>query len=279
MKAGIRKISNEIDKRLNKELSISQESKNKKEQINKIRYYSKIINKNKNMKKLTILVGCEESQSITKAFRDLGHEAYSCDLLPCSGGHPEWHYQQDIFEVVGLKKWDMAMFHPPCTFLSVSGAKWMYHPDDSDLPYDQRRPHPKFPNRRQDQKEGLDFVRALMSVDIDHAAIENPISVISSQIRKPDQIIQPWQFGDEAMKTTCLWTKNLPQLKHTNIVGKGEKVIYSSGKSHAKWYADALSNAKTDAERRTLRSKTFPGIAKAIAEQWSEYLLSIGKGL
>jgi hypothetical protein len=224
------------------------------------------------MRKLKILVGCEESQSTTMAFRALGHDAFSCDLLACSGGHPEWHYQEDIFNVIPKQDWDLAIFHPPCTFLSVSGAKWMYHPDDKDLPTSQRRPHPRFPTRRQDQLDGLDFVQKLMDCNIPRIAIENPVSVISSQIRKPDQIIQPWQFGDEAMKTTCLWLKNLPLLKHTKIVGKGEKVFYASGKSHAKWYADAIALAKTDAERRTLRSKTFQGISDAIADQWSTYV-------
>jgi hypothetical protein len=123
-------------------------------------------------------------------------------------------------------------------------------------------------DRAKNQLEALNFVQKLMDADIPKIAIENPISVISSKIRKPDQIIQPWMFGDEATKTTCLWLKNLPLLKPTNIVGKGERTVFKSGKSHPKWYADALANSKTPEERRTLRSKTFIGIAKAIAEQW-----------
>jgi len=111
-----------------------------------------------------------------------------------------------------------------------------------------------------------------MDVDIPRIAVENPISVISSKIRKPDQIIQPWMFGDEAMKSTCLWTKNLPKLEPTKIVGKGEMVTYGSGKRMQKWYVDALTNSKTPEERRTMRSKTFPGIAKAIATQWGDAL-------
>lgn len=226
-------------------------------------------------KKLFVLVGCEESQTITKAFRALGHEAFSCDLLPCSGGRPEWHLQMDVFEAIESRIWDLAIFHPPCTYLSTSGALWMYHPEDKYLPFAERRPHPQFPNRRQQQADALGFVRKLMEANIEHTAIENPVSVISSQIRKPDQIIQPWQFGDEATKSTCLWLKNLPFLRPTQIVGKGERTTYKSGKSHPAWYADAISKAKSPEERRTLRSKTFQGIADAIAEQWSEFILNL----
>lgn len=208
---------------------------------------------------MKILVACEESQAITKEFRALGHEAYSCDILPCSGGHPEWHLQGDVFSFVN-QGWDLMVAHPPCTYLSVSGARHMYNKDGSINQ-----------ERAKNQLEALDFVQKLMDVDIPKIAIENPVSVISSKIRKPDQIIQPWMFGDEATKTTCLWLKNLPHLVPTNIVGKGERTIFKSGKSHPKWYADALANAKTPAERRTLRSKTFDGIAKAIAEQWGKY--------
>lgn len=206
---------------------------------------------------MKILIACEESQTITKEFRLLGHEAYSCDILPCSGGHPEWHLQGDIFEFIG-GGYDMMIAHPPCTYLSVSGARHMYNKDGSVNQ-----------DRAKNQLEALNFVQKLMDADIPKIAIENPVSVISSKIRKPDQIIQPWMFGDEATKTTCLWLKNLPLLKPTNIVGKGERTIFKSGKSHPKWYADALANSKTPEERRKLRSKTFIGIAKAIAHQWS----------
>ena len=206
---------------------------------------------------MKILVACEESQAITKEFRALGHEAYSCDILPCSGGHPEWHLQGDVFNFVN-QGWDLMVAHPPCTYLSVSGARHMYNKDGSVNQ-----------DRAKNQLEALNFVQKLMEVNIPRIAIENPVSVISSKIRKPDQIIQPWMFGDEATKTTCLWLKNLPHLTPTNIVGKGERTIFKSGKSHPKWYADALANAKTPEERRTLRSKTFNGIAKAIAHQWT----------
>lgn len=216
---------------------------------------------------MRVLVACEESQAVTKEFRKLGFEAYSCDLLPCSGGHPEWHFQEDVFEVINREpKFDLMIAHPPCTFLAVSGARWLYNKDGS-------------PNQERidNQNEALDFVRRLMEVDIKYIAIENPISVISSHIRKPDQIIQPWQFGDKAQKSTCLWLKNLPLLKHTNIVDKGEFIEFISEKGEKKkqpkWYFDALKEAKTPQERRTLRSKTFKGIAEAIALQWGNFIL------
>lgn len=209
-----------------------------------------------------ILIACEESQAITKAFRKLGYNAYSCDLLPCSGGHPEWHIQGDAFAEAYSGKYDMMIAHPPCTYLAVSGARWLYNKDGS-----------RNEERWQNQAEALDFVRDLMTAPIKHIAIENPISVISSQIRKPDQIVHPYMFGDKASKSTCFWLKNLPKLEPTNIVEKGEFVewIGKNGKKkrQAKWYLDALANAKTPEERRTLRSKTFQGMADAIAKQWS----------
>lgn len=209
---------------------------------------------------MKVLIACEESQAVTKEFRKLGHEAFSCDILPCSGGHPEWHYQQDVFEVID-KGWDMMIAHPPCTFLAVSGARWLYNKDGS-----------KNEERWRNQAEALDFVQRLMDAPINKIAIENPISVISSQIRKPDQIVHPWMFGDKASKSTCFWLKNLPLLEPTNIVEKGEFVDFISKKGvkkkQPKWYFDALSKAKTAEERRTLRSKTFMGIANAMADQW-----------
>ncbi len=223
-------------------------------------------------KKFKILLACEESQTITKAFRKLGHEAYSCDLLPCSGGHPEWHNQCDVFEIID-EGWDLMIAHPPCTFLAGSAVQWLSHPDDKKKLFEDRRPHPKFPNRRQDMMDSVGFVKALYNSSIDKVAIENPVGLLSSRWRKPDQIIQPYQFGDEATKTTCLWLKNLPELEHTKLVEKGERVFFKSGKSHPKWYADALTKAKTKQERQTLRSKTFQGIADAIAKQWSECLI------
>jgi len=213
-----------------------------------------------------ILVACEESQAITIKIRDLGHEAFSCDILPCSGGHPEWHLQGDVFNYVN-KGWDLMIAHPPCTYLSVSGARHLYNKDGS-----------KNLERYENQKLALEFVQKLMDVPIPRIAIENPVSVISTKIRKPDQIVQPWMFGDSASKTTCLWLKNLPKLVATNVVDKGDFMEWIDKKSgkvkrQATWYYDALINARSPEERRSLRSKTFQGMAQAMAEQWTKNLL------
>lgn len=215
-----------------------------------------------------ILVACEESQAITIRLRALGHEAYSCDLLPCSGGHPEWHIEDDVLLHLN-EGWDLMIAHPPCTFLASSGVQWLSHPEDKDLPFDERRPHPKYPNRRQDMLDAVEFVKALYNAPIPRIAIENPIGLLSSRWKKPNQIVQPWMFGDEATKSTCFWLKNLPELTPTKIVGKGERTVFKSGKSHPKWYADALAKARTKEERQLIRSKTFPGMADAIVEQWT----------
>ena len=205
--------------------------------------------------KLNILVACEESQAVTKHLRALGHEAFSCDILPCSGGHPEWHYQQDVFEVIE-KGWDMMIAFPPCTHLASSGARHFKQ---------------KIADGRQQQ--GIDFFMKLANADIDRIAIENPIGVMSTKYRKPDQIIQPYQFGDKAQKSTCLWLKNLPKLESTDVVDKGEFFEFISKKGVKKrmpmWYYKALQDAKTPQQRSTLRSKTFDGIARAMATQWT----------
>lgn len=192
---------------------------------------------------MKVLIACEESQTVCKAFRALGHEAFSCDILDCSGDKPEWHLKGDVFEFIN-QGWDMMIAHPPCTDLAVSGAR-------------------HFPQKIADgrQQRALDFIQKLMNAPIEKICVENPVSVISSKIRKPDQIIQPWQFGHEAQKTTCLWLKGLPQLKHTNIVGKGEFITFASGKRHPAWYSKLSGKGKD-------RSKTFQGIADAMAEQW-----------
>lgn len=234
-------------------------------------------NKKQNIKKLRVLVACEESQAVTKEFRKLGVEAFSCDLLECSGGHPEWHFQEDIFKVLGREpKFDLMIGHPPCTFVSQSGSQWLSHPEDKSLPFEDRRPNPKYPNRRKDMEDSVEFVLALYNYDIDHVAIENPIGLLSSRWKKPDQIIQPWQFGDEASKSTCLWLKNIPPLIETKVVGKGQFIEFTSkaGKKTRQplWYFEALKNAKTKEQRQTLRSKTFQGIAEAMAKQWTDFL-------
>jgi len=205
--------------------------------------------------KLKILVACEESQAVTKHLRALGHEAFSCDILPCSGGYPEWHYQQDVFEVIE-KGWDVMIAFPPCTHLASSGARHFKQ---------------KIADGRQQQ--GIDFFMKLANADIDRIAIENPIGVMSTKYRKPDQIIQPYQFGDKAQKSTCLWLKNLPKLESTDVVDKGEFFEFISKKGVKKrmpmWYYKALQDAKTPQQRSTLRSKTFDGIARAMATQWT----------
>lgn len=220
---------------------------------------------------MKVLVACEESQAVTIELRKLGHEAYSCDLIECSGGHPEWHIRQDVLSLLNgdcvfvtvdgnihtIKgKWDMIIAFPPCTHLAVSGAR---HFEE------------KIKDGRQQQ--GIDFFMKFVKADCPRIAIENPIGIMSSKYRKPNQIIHPWMFGDKFTKSTCLWLKGLPNLEPTNIVEKGEFFEWTDKngkkKKQAKWFFDALKNAKTADERSKIRSKTFPGIAKAMAEQWT----------
>jgi site-specific DNA-cytosine methylase len=207
-----------------------------------------------NKTNMKVLVACEESQAVTKEFRKLGHEAFSCDLQECSGGHPEWHLQQDVTELLE-QNWDLIIAFPPCTDLAVSGAR-------------------HFERKIADgsQQKSIEFFMTIANSNCQRIAIENPIGIMSGKWRKPDQIIQPWQFGDKAQKSTCLWLKGLPKLAPTEIVEKGEFFEFTSKKGEKKrmpmWYYKALQDAKTPEQRRTLRSKTFPGIAKAMAEQW-----------
>ena len=205
---------------------------------------------------MRILVACEESQAVTKELRALGHEAYSCDLLEQSGGHPEWHIKGDAVKEAYSGKYDMMVAFTPCTHLAVSGARHFAE---------------KIADGRQQQ--GIDLFMSFVNAPIDKIAIENPIGIMSTNYKKPNQIIQPWQFGDKAQKSTCLWLKNLPNLVPTDIVDKGEFFEFTSKKGVKKrmamWYYKALQNAKTPAERSTLRSKTFQGIAKAMATQWT----------
>lgn len=225
------------------------------------------------MKTIRVIVACEESQAVCKAFRERGFEAFSCDIEPCSGGHPEWHFQEDIFTVLMREpRFDLMIAHPPCTYLAVSGARWLYHPEDSHLPIEERREHPHHIGRREMQKQGIEFFMKLTQTSIRHWAIENPVGCMSSEYRKPDQIIQPFWFGESASKKTCLWLRDLPLLKPTNIVDQGPRVVLSSGRSLPKWYSDSFNTRISAHERRRLRSKTFEGIAKAMAEQWGNYL-------
>lgn len=188
---------------------------------------------------MRVLVACEESQAVTKELLRLGHEAYSCDIEPCSGGHPEWHLQVDALELLKMK-WNMIIAFPPCTHLAVSGARY-------------------FPEKRKDgrQKAAIDFFMEFANAECPKIAIENPVGIMSTYFRKPDQIIQPWQFGHGETKKTCLWLKGLPPLAPTNIVDGREQRIWKMPPS---------------AGRAKNRAKTFPGVARAMAEQWAGQL-------
>jgi hypothetical protein len=214
-----------------------------------------------------VLIGCEYSGVIRDEFSKMGWDAWSCDLLPTESEMTqaeEKHYQCDIFDVL-YQDWDLFIANPPCTHLAVSGARHFKNKQDGR------------------QQEALYFVEKLLGCGINHIAIENPVSIISTHIRKPDQIIQPYYFGDEFQKTTCLWLKNLPKLIHISEpdlfnpnpthCGKGEFIVFPSGKRMAKWYSQLPSSNKNN--NALIRSKTFPGIARAMAAQWTEYILSL----
>lgn len=158
---------------------------------------------------MKILIACEESQTVCKAFRKLGHKAYSCDILPCSGGEPQWHIQGDVLEVLD-KDWDMIIAHPPCTYLTVTGNRW-FKDEYKD----------RFPTRKQDREDAVIFFEKIANNKCLKICIENPLGIMSTRLRKPEQIIQPYQFGHIEAKKTCLWLKGLPQLKHTKIVEIG----------------------------------------------------------
>lgn len=243
---------------------------------------------------MRVLVACEESQRVCTEFRRLGHEAYSCDIIECSGGHPEWHIMQNVLPLLngGCKfntcdgaeheikgKWDLIIAHPPCTHLAVSGAAW-------------------FAKKREDgrQRDAIELFCAFLNADCEHFAIENPVGIISGDYipkyfpdlvekynipQKPTDIIQPWMFGDNFSKTTCLWIKGLPKLlRSTTECPELEWFEWVDKKTRKKkrqpkWFADAW-HLKPE-ERAKVRSKTFPGIAKAMAEQWSAYIENQGK--
>jgi hypothetical protein len=180
---------------------------------------------------MKVLVACEYSGRVRDAFTKLGHDATSCDLLDTDT--PGKHYKGDVLDIIN-DGWDLMIAHPPCTHLAVSGARW-------------------FKEKAKEQEEALEFVRVLLNAPIERIALENPISVISSKIRKPDQIIQPWQFGHGETKATCLWLKNLPKLVPTNIVEGREAKVHKMPPSPDRW---------------KLRSTTYQGIADAMAQQW-----------
>lgn len=223
---------------------------------------------------MKVLVACEESQRVCIELRRLGHEAYSCDILPCSGGHPEWHIQDDVLK--HLDGWDMIIAFPPCTDLAVSGAR-------------------HFEKKREDgrQRKSIEFFCRFLELPCKYVSIENPINIISGDYikkwfpdiaekydlpRKPTQIIQPYQFGHPVSKSTCLWLKGLPLLEPTNVVEP--EIIHSKGKSGGysgpSWYVTD-ENGKilswNDPRTATARSKTYPGVAKAMAEQWGKIVI------
>ena len=186
---------------------------------------------------MRVLVACEYSARVRDAFRRCGHFAFSCDLLPCEGD-PQWHLQQPVEEVLG-DGWDLMIAHPPCTHLAVSGSR-------------------HFHRKQREQAEALDFVRLLMAAPIDRWCIENPVSIISSAITPPHQIIQPWQFGHGETKATCLWLKNLPRLKPSNVVSGREAKVHRMPPGPNRWKD---------------RSRTYQGVADAMAQQWGTGIL------
>lgn len=243
---------------------------------------------------MNVLVACEESQAVCKAFREKGHNAFSCDIQECSGGHPEWHIQGDVLEIlnpvelsvgfasdrdscIGIEfftvdgkshfvyEWDLIIAHPPCTYLTVAANKL----------YNVEKYGDKALKRLQDREKAIEFFMAFVNADCDKKAIENPIGVISTRYRKPTQIIQPYEYGHPVRKSTCLWLYNLPKLTPTNIVeyetihSKGASGGYS-GNSWVVKDENGKILSYRDPRVAKARSKTFPGIAQAMAEQWGD---------
>lgn len=216
---------------------------------------------------MRILVACEESQRTTMEFRKLGYEAYSCDIQDCSGGHPEWHIKGDALKLINGKcyfttcdgkrhrivgKWDLLIAHPPCTYLTSCGNRW----------FNEERYGDKARQRKANRLEAAKFFMKFVNADCDRIAIENPVGWMNTNYRKPDQIIQPYQFGDPYKKATCFWTKGLPNLVPTKVIPM-DKVNRTVG--HGNWF----DCPKGGTPRAKWRSKTFPGVSKAIAEQWA----------
>lgn len=214
---------------------------------------------------MKVLCACEESQRVCAAFRMRGHDAYSCDILDQSGGFPQWHIKADVLPLLSgslqfftqdgtyhfIDHWDMIIAFPPCTHLTVTGNRWF---TEGRKPYSLRL-------------EAISFFYRFVMADCDKIAIENPIGVMSTAYRKPDQIIHPYMFGDPVCKSTCLWLKGLPKLTETNNVKDQVKYhILPDGRKMSEWYYKAWSDPKHRAE---IRSKTFPGIAEAMANQWN----------
>jgi len=227
---------------------------------------------------VNILVACEESQAVCVAFRNRGFNAFSCDILPSSGGYPEWHIQGDLEGVINgsfmqfgqfwteagtvekIDKWDVMISFPPCTYLTVTANRW-YKPEFKE----------RYPTRGQDRLDAIAFFMMIVNSGIEKIAIENPVGIMSTRWRRPNQVIQPWQFGDRAVKKTCLWLIGLPKLDSTNIVEPEYKEYNSSTKKSGKSKYPMLWAGKSSSKER---SKTFPGIAEAMADQWGNYLLN-----
>lgn len=199
-----------------------------------------------------VLVACEESQAVAGHFRRLGHEAYSCDVLPTSGDHPEWHVQGDVLPLLD-QQWDLVIAFPPCTHLAASGARWFAE---------------KLADGRQQQ--AINFFMRFVDCQAPRVAIENPVGVMSSVYRKPDCIVEPWQHGHSVRKRTCLWLRGLPVLVPTNVVNSGPTVRYGNSGNMSQWYRDTWN--LPPAKRAMARSRTFDGVARAMAEQWSPLL-------
>ena len=218
---------------------------------------------------MKVLIACEESQIVCKAFRERGHEAYSCDIQEPSGGHPEWHIHGDAISALDggvittmdgkqhdVGKWDLLIAHPPCTYLTVTGNRW----------FNEERYGDKARQRKELRNEAANFFMSFINADVDKIAVENPIGYMSTVYQKPSQIIHPYMFGDPARKATCLWLKGLTKLTPTDIV---EPIVihYQNGNgTDNPWHMDTLKLPPN--ERAKARSKTFPGIAAAMAEQW-----------
>lgn len=226
---------------------------------------------------LKILLACEESQVVCREFRKLGHVAYSCDIQRSSGGFPQWHIMGDVRNILKddvsfttedgnshyVERWDAIIAFPPCTYLTSAGNRH-YSTRCNTLE--------RVEARKQLRKEARDFFMIFANCSYDHVAIENPVGYMNSHWRKPNQIIHPYYFGDNAMKRTCLWLKGLPILKYTDVLEKPKPIYITSKGKRINW-CDAQSG-KDQEERAKNRSKTFRGIAKAMATQWTEYLIS-----
>ena len=219
---------------------------------------------------MKVLLACEESQAVCKEFRKLGHEAYSCDILECGGGEPQWHIQQDVIPLLNgscvfktadgathkiVGRWDMIIAFPPCTYLTVTGNRW----------FDVEKYGHNAIKRIKDREKAVEFFMLFVNADCERIAIENPVGIMSTKFRKPNQIINPWMFGDTDNKKTCLWLKGLPNLIPTNIIPKDQR-------TNNNWKAvfNGKQYAWNDPNTAKFRSKTYLGIAKAIADQWGK---------